>query len=179
MNRLVVISGCSGGGKSALLAHLAERGYGTVEEPGRNIVREELSRGGTALPWSDAAAFARRALDMAVSDYRKAALRKGIIFFDRGVIDAAAALQHATGQRALETIAREHPYDPHMFMVPPWPEIYRTDKERKHGLDEAVREYDLLLEAYRMLGYEVTILPKTDIARRADTILSALGLRQL
>jgi predicted ATPase len=32
--RFVVISGCSGGGKSALLSELSERGHAVVEEPG-------------------------------------------------------------------------------------------------------------------------------------------------
>jgi predicted ATPase len=33
--RFVLLSGCSGGGKSALLAELHARGYHVVEEPGR------------------------------------------------------------------------------------------------------------------------------------------------
>ncbi len=41
-NHLVVISGCSGGGKSTLLAELSRRGHMTIEEPGRRIVAEEL-----------------------------------------------------------------------------------------------------------------------------------------
>ena len=59
-DRFVVISGCSGGGKSTLLSELGRRGYGTVEEPGRRIVREEMLGEGSALPWTDATAFARR-----------------------------------------------------------------------------------------------------------------------
>ncbi|HEY5105435.1 MAG TPA: AAA family ATPase [Caulobacteraceae bacterium] len=39
----MVISGCSGGGKSTLLAELGRRGHATIEEPGRRIVREELT----------------------------------------------------------------------------------------------------------------------------------------
>ncbi len=50
-DKLVVISGCSGGGKSTLLAELARRGHAVVEEPGRRIVAQELARGGPALPW--------------------------------------------------------------------------------------------------------------------------------
>jgi predicted ATPase len=42
-DRFVVISGCSGGGKSTLLAELVGRGYAAVEEPGRRIVEEELA----------------------------------------------------------------------------------------------------------------------------------------
>ena len=37
-SRHVILSGCSGGGKSTLLADLAGRGFGTVSEPGRRIV---------------------------------------------------------------------------------------------------------------------------------------------
>lgn len=62
MERLVVISGCSGGGKSTLLAELARRGHATVEEPGRRIVKQERQAGGPALPWNDPVAFARRAM---------------------------------------------------------------------------------------------------------------------
>ena len=68
MNRLVVISGCSGGGKSTLLMELARRGHAIVEEPGRRIVREELQGNGAALPWVDPVAFARRAIAMSLED---------------------------------------------------------------------------------------------------------------
>jgi predicted ATPase len=41
MNRFVVISGCSGGGKSTLLAELGRRGHTVI---GRRIVIEEMLR---------------------------------------------------------------------------------------------------------------------------------------
>ena len=41
MDRFVVISGCSGGGKSTLLAELGRRGYAVVEEPGLRIVQNQ------------------------------------------------------------------------------------------------------------------------------------------
>ena len=50
VNRFVVISGCSSGGKSTLIAELSRRGYAVVEEPGRRIVKEEMARNGLALP---------------------------------------------------------------------------------------------------------------------------------
>jgi predicted ATPase len=65
VDQFVVISGCSGGGKSTLIAELGRRGYPVVEEPGRRIVKEELASGGsvslgqTGLP-SHAAALRRR-----------------------------------------------------------------------------------------------------------------------
>src|SRR5579871_994273 len=99
MNCFVVISGCSGGGKSTLLAKLSRRGYTVVEEPGRRIVKEELESGGSALPWIDGAAFARRAIAMALADRASAGTPDSWVFFDRGLIDAAVGLQHLTGEQ--------------------------------------------------------------------------------
>jgi predicted ATPase len=174
MNQFVVISGCSGGGKSTLLAELGRRGYAVVEEPGRRIVREEIDRKGSALPWMDAAAFLRRAIAMSLEDRVSAAEHTGWVFFDRGLIDAAAALQQLTGEAVLEPLALSHPYHRRVFLAPPWPEVYLTDPERRHGLDFAVAEYSRLLDVYPSLRYEVFILPKTRVEDRADFILKTL-----
>ena len=73
-DRFVVLSGCSGGGKSTLLAELRRRGHATVDEPGRRIVKDESADGGTALPWIDLAAFARRAIELRWPIGRKRAI---------------------------------------------------------------------------------------------------------
>lgn len=176
----MVISGCSSGGKSTLLAELARRGHAVVEEPGRRIVREELAGDGSALPWVDGAAFARRAIAMALADLALAGMSAANsserwVFFDRGLIDAAAALQHMTGEPALTSLGRERRYHRRVFLAPPWPEIYVTDAERRHGLEDALPEYERLLEVYPSLGYEPTILPKVGVATRADFVLAALA----
>ena len=174
MNRFVVISGCSGGGKSTLLAELGQRGYATLEEPGRRIVREEMVGEGSALPWVDTAAFLRRAIAMSLADRISARTLEGWVFFDRGLVDAAAGLQYLTGEPVLVSLGQTQRYHRRVFLTPPWPEIYLTDPERRHGLDSAVAEYLRLLEIYPSLGYEVSIVPKIGVAERADFILKAL-----
>lgn len=176
VDRFVVISGCSGGGKSTLLAELARRGYAVVDEPGRRIVQEELAGNGAALPWVDPAAFARRAIEVALTDRERAAAsgRDGWTFFDRGLIDAAAALEHITGQPVLERIHQAHRYHRRVFLTPPWPEIYATDAERRHDMSAAVAEYERLERVYPSLGYDVIILPKIPVGDRADFILRTL-----
>jgi len=74
----------------------------------------------------------------------------------------------------LAPLGQTHRYHHCVFLTPPWPEIYLTDSERRHGLDSAVSEYLRLLEIYPSLGYEVSILPKIGAAERADFILKAL-----
>lgn len=176
MSRFVVLSGCSGGGKSTLLAELARRGHAIVEEPGRRIVAAEIARGGNALPWMDMVGFLTRAMAMAQADLAAAAQAPpGWVFFDRGLIDAACGLAHETGAPSLDRFGPGAPYHRLVFLTPPWPEIYVTDKERRHDMDAALAEYGRLLAAYRRIGHQMEILPKRDVARRADHILDLLG----
>ncbi|WP_201861946.1 AAA family ATPase [Microvirga soli] len=175
MKRFVVISGCSGGGKSTLLAELGRRGHPIVEEPGRRIVRQELQKGGVALPWKDEKAFSHRAIVMALEDRAAAAAWNGWVFFDRSLVDAAAFLQHLTHEPVLTSLAQLHRYHQTVFFTPPWPEIYANDPERRHDMAAAEAEYSRLLEAYPMLGYKVSILPKISVSERADIIEKALA----
>lgn len=174
MNNLVILSGCSGGGKSTLLSELSRRGHATVEEPGRRIVKQETSGQGIALPWVDLEAFAHRAVAMSLTD-REQAPHTGWVFFDRGLIDAASALHAACADGLLHELKTTHRYNPLVFLTPPWPEIYVTDGERQHSFTAAVHEYERLLRDYDALGYKAVILPKISVMQRADLVLNMLG----
>ena len=173
MDNFVVISGCSGGGKTTLLNELKRRGHLVIEEPGRRIVSQEMKSGGKALPWVDMEAFAQRAITMSLSDREAAMGAQSWVFFDRGLIDAVAALDHATGKPAQKELAR-YSYNPSVFIAPPWPEIFVQDVERRHGLEEAIAEYERLLMAYSSFGYRRVVLPKTGVSERVDLILEHL-----
>lgn len=174
VERFVVISGCSGGGKSTLLMEFARRGHRVVHEPGRRIVKQELECKGSALPWVNGVAFARRAVELTLADRVAANRISGRVFFDRGLVDAAAALQHLTGEPALTTLGGAYRYHRRVFITPPWPEIYVEDPERRHGFDDAVAEYERLVEVYPSLGYDVVMLPKAETVERADFVMRVL-----
>ncbi|MEJ6394853.1 AAA family ATPase [Gymnodinialimonas sp. 2305UL16-5] len=157
----VILSGCSGGGKSTLLAALAETGLSVVPEPGRRIIEA-----GGPDPARDPMGFARMALELSLSDYAEAFALPAPVIFDRGLVDAAVNLAHQEG-RALDTsLLAAHPFAQTMFMAQPWPEIYVTDAARRHSLSEGIAEYGRLCAAYSALGYKFTFLPKTDITAR-------------
>ncbi|MGN6550493.1 MAG: AAA family ATPase [Pararhizobium sp.] len=164
-----MISGCSGGGKSTLLAELARRGHAVVAEPGRRIIAEAQAGDGKTLPWVDPAAFARRALEMSIADHEAA---RGLTFFDRGVIDAAVAVAATRGEHPAAVIARFR-YD-RLFLAPPWPEIYVNDADRRHSLDDALHDYERVRQAYLNAGYDPVILPRDTVNARADFILATL-----
>lgn len=109
-----------------------------IEEPGRRIVQEQTRTGGQALPWLDMTAFLRGAIDLALDNHANAPRSNTQwVFFDRGLIDAAAAPQALDGTTILDTIAQSHRYHSRIFLAPPWPEIYVQDEERRHSMDEA------------------------------------------
>jgi predicted ATPase len=173
IERFVVISGCSGGGKTTLLTELHRRGFATVEEPGRRIVREELRGDGAALPWVDGRAFARRAIAMALSDIAAASAHSGWVFFDRGLIDAAVALAHL-GCEPVQTTVGAHRFCSRVFLTPPWRDNYVSDDERPHGFRQAVDEYERLCAVYPALGYQTIELPRSSVEVRADFVLRML-----
>lgn len=167
----VIISGFSSGGKSTLLAELARRGYPVVAEPGRRIIAEARAGDGRTLPWFDPSAFACRAMDMSVADFRAA---QGLTFFDRGIIDAAVAITAIGGSYPGPIIASMR-YD-RLFLAPPWPEIFVNDEDRRHSLEKALSDYERVRDAYLKAGYTPVMLPRHSVEARADFVLSELEL---
>ena len=83
MSRFVILSGCSGGGKSTLLDALAERGFAVVPEPGRRIVAKELALGRAAALRPDKALAALRSAPTLWAAVRgSAALGRAAASFD-------------------------------------------------------------------------------------------------
>ncbi|MGX5666278.1 AAA family ATPase [Rhizobium daejeonense] len=174
---LVMISGCSGGGKSTLLEELSRRGFATFEEPGRQVVREQLFIDGEALPWTNLPLFVELTISRSINFMTEAARREGRTFFDRGIIDQIAGLEqagHAVPPVYLRAAERLR-YRRQVFLLPPWPEIYRNDAERRHGLEPAIEAFRYLENAYRRFGYELVEVPRNGVGERADFILSTLA----
>ncbi len=174
-NRFILLTGCSGGGKSTLLDALSKRGFATVSEPGRRIVEEEIAGDSKALPWIDMEAFAMRAVETAQSDLEAAQLHCGPVFFDRGLIDAAVALEYSRGPSLGETIGYYRVYSEPVFLFPPWKEIFESDAVRKHDFQAAVEEYHRIESGLNDLGYEVLVLPRVSVSERVEFVLDKIG----
>jgi len=173
--KFVLLTGCSGGGKSTLSKELAHRGFATVQEPGRRIVAEELMGNGKALPWVDMKAFAMRAIQVARCDLVAAKHTNNIVFFDRGLIDAAVALAYSGGPTIQEIHGETFIYEMRVFVVPPWHALFAEDAERRHNFDAAVEEHHRIAQALDVLGYTKIELPKVTVQERAEIVLKECG----
>lgn len=175
MLRRVLVTGCSGAGKSALVAEMAGRGYEVRGEPGRRVIRAETRTNGAGLPWQDAERFARLCLRMAVADWEEA--RAGVVIFDRGVLEAALHLRRlgfeAEAAKAIETYS----YDPPVVLAEPWPELFSEDAERRKSFNEAEEEFQDIRTALGDLGLATETLPRGSVGARADWLESLLRSR--
>lgn len=167
---LVVVSGCSGGGKSTLLEEMQRRGHPVVAEPGRQIVREQRRTGGDALPWVNPVKFIELCISRSLRAYENARLTDRVVFFDRSLVDPISAYASIAGELPphYTTVLDQHRYATRVFMAPPWKALFAGDEERRHSFGDAVAEYQRLLVEYPAQGYEVVHIPKLSIPARAD-----------
>ena len=169
----VVITGGPGAGKTTLLRALGSRGFATVEDTPRAIIRSRRALGLSPRP--SPLDFAEQVLRRDVELYEQNT-GQGLTFFDRGVLDALAMVADAAPERRAELVAlaTEYPYHPVVFVLPPWEEIYVNDDERDHTFTHAVRVYESLVTWYESCGYHVAPVPKLSVGGRCDHVLSAL-----
>lgn len=171
-DNFVIISGCSGGGKSSIITELTGRGYSTVLEPGRQIVKEQSIINGDALPWLNLQKFLDLVLSRYLLQYNSQKKQNQFIFFDRGIVDAT--LINQSQPTYFENAAKQFRYNPLVFLVPPWKQIFVSDKERKHSFEAAQKEFNELLIKYKNFGYKTILIPQLSVQERVDFILNNL-----
>lgn len=175
-DNFVIISGCSGGGKSSILTELADRGYRVILEPGRQIVKEQSAINGDALPWVNREKFLDLALSRYLLRYNAEGDSDSLLFFDRGIIDALEI--NRSQPPYFDRAAKNFRYNRLVFLVPPWEEIFTPDAERKHGFEAAKKEFDELLIKYKQYGYQTVLIPRLSVKERVDFILSRVGAKK-
>lgn len=167
----IVLSGCSGGGKSTLAAALAARGHSVVPEPGRRVIEAGGPRPDQAL-----GAFLWACLDLALADAARPVGPAGRVFHDRSALDAVSGLMALGALDAAAARARLAPvtYADPVILFPPWEAIYVTDGVRSHGFAEAVDEARRLARDYPAFGHRCVECPCLPVIERVDWLLARL-----
>ncbi|RVV97180.1 ATPase [Mesobaculum littorinae] len=167
-----VVTGGPGVGKTSLITELSRRGFHATPDSGRAIIREEVARGGDALPWADRMAYAERMLERDLRACEDAEALSGPVIFDRGIPDIIGYLTLCglPVPPHVAAAAKAARYNRRVFLAPFWDEIFTQDSERKQTRAEAEATCAVMRETYTALGYQITELPRADIATRADFI---------
>jgi predicted ATPase len=165
-DRFFVVTGGPGAGKTTLLEALRAAGYAVAPESARAVLRERSALGVDGN--RDHLLFAELCLHWDIRNYRDAQATTGPVFFDQAVPGWAAYLR-ARGVPVpahLDVAASRFRYARTVFAAPPWREIFRTDDERTQTWGEACRVYEVAIDAYRRLGYDLVELPKASVRER-------------
>jgi predicted ATPase len=170
-----VITGGPGFGKTSIIEALETRGYASMPEISRSIIREQLDAGGDVLPWKNLETFSRLVFEKRIYQYHQAP-ENVPVFFDRGVPDVVAYMVKdalelpSVYAKALHEIT----YNQKVFVTPPWEAIFVNDAERKEQFSDACLIHQFITDTYQGLGYQVIEIPLVSVDDRVSFILSQL-----
>ena len=147
-----------------------------IPEIARELIQEQQQIHGDALPWKDKKLYMEMMFQRSVESFKKTIKKYSgtrPIFFDRGFLDALcyAAMEGIPIDQEMKTIAETTRYNTHVFILPPWKDIYQKDEQRKQDWNEAVFTYNKMIQTYRGYQYDLVEVPKAPVQERADFIL--------
>lgn len=178
MNNFFILTGGPGVGKTTLLRSLEKEGFSIVEEVARRIIQEEVQKRGDALPWADKTKYAERMLRGSIESYahQQVTSPHNITFFDRGIPDtlAYAQMEGLILSPELFEQSNEYRYNPIVFILPPWEEIYQIDQERKQSWEEALKTYHEIQDTYLAHHYQLIEIPKASVEDRRDFVMRTI-----
>jgi predicted ATPase len=167
-----VLSGAMGGGKSAVLSRLGNRGSHCVPEPAREILAEQRLIGGLGVPEKNADLFSMLMLSRSIHNYYEKSSAEEPVIFDRGIPDMLAyARLFALEEAAYINAAMEFRYNVTVFHFPAWEKIYTTDAERKMSFEQAKAFGEDVRSIYEELGYRIVEVPRSSLEERVQFII--------
>jgi len=167
-----VITGAPCSGKTAVIRELEKLGYPVVHEVARAYIDERLQNGETiARIKADILSFERHIL------YKKIAIEQSLlneetVFLDRAVPDSIGyyILEGLDPDDAIQKSKLWRYKNIFFFARIP----FETDPVRSEDNKTASKIEGLLKKSYRMLGYEIIVVPLESVNARVNFILNHL-----
>ncbi len=171
-----ILTGGPGSGKSTVLEILKNKGYLTVNEAAREIIKNQVRTGGDALPWKNTVRYSNLMLLQSIVDFEEFVHTDKPCFFDRGIIDTIgyARLINIPVSDDMLLASNRYRYNKKVFLFPFWKKNYVNDAERKQDLDEAQKTCLVLKETYEKFEYETVDVPFLSPEERAEWILQQI-----
>ncbi|GAA4896302.1 ATP-binding protein [Flaviramulus aquimarinus] len=177
----IVITGGPGTGKTSIINTLKIKKFHCFDEVIRTLTLEVKNEVSTSEHISNPIAFANdpmtfntRLLNGRIDQFKQAGtLNKNLNFFDRGIPDVLAYMDYFNQQygNLFTEACQTHVYT-HVFLLPPWKSIYKTDNERFETFEEAVKIHNFLEHTYKKFGYNVIEVPFGTIEDRTNYIIN-------
>ena len=171
-----IFTGGPGAGKTTLLEALGARGYATVPEAARQILKEQAAIGGNATHDGDRTRYRDLMLERALRDYHAIAETAAPVFFDRAIPELSG-FGNPPGEDdplALTHAIADCRYNECVFLFPAWEEIYVHDELRKHSFEHAMMVHALVRDLYPKFGYRIVEVPRAPVEKRVRFVLDRI-----
>ncbi|MGB8703641.1 MAG: ATP-binding protein [Gillisia sp.] len=174
----IIITGGPGTGKSSVIKHLEALGFACMHEVSREITLQAQKEGIEQLFLKDPVLFSRKLMEARIQQHQEVKnIDSPTVFLDRGLPDVIAYMDYfgTSYPSVFPDSCKNFTYD-HVFILPPWKEIYLTDNERYENFEQAEEIQNYLEKTYLTYGYSPLEVPKDTIERRTEFILNHLSL---
>jgi len=175
-NKLFVLTGAMGAGKSTVLGEISKMGIECVAEPARQILKEQRSIGGNGVPERDPGIFSELMLSRSIHQYIEREKTERVIILDRGIPDMLGYAElFKQNPTIFANAARLYQYNSRVLFFEGWEEIYTTDDERKIDFAGASGFGTILHDAYDQLGYTLITVPTGAVKDRVTFVLEHIA----
>ncbi len=175
--QIILIIGGPGTGKTTLINALTEKGYSCYPEISREVTLQAREKGIEYLFLEDPLLFSEMLLQGRIGQFEAAVADEApAVFIDRGIPDVVAYMDYIgdTYPEHFTAACQQYRYD-HIFVLPPWEEIYQSDETRYEDYEQAKIIYQHLLATYAKYGYEMTEVPKDTVENRLAFMTAQLS----
>ena len=169
-----VLTGAPGSGKTTLLETLKSDQVTCFDEVFRKLFLEAKNRGIDSPFQDDPLSLSLEIIKERITDFEAAPVSK-IHIYDRGIHDAIAYLNgiRVDVPAHLIEVCKSHVYDK-VFILPPWEDIFRNDKERIEDFSETEAIHLELFKTYTLYGMAPVVVPKLPVEKRFSFIKNHL-----
>jgi predicted ATPase len=179
----IVITGGPGTGKTSIINELKNKNYYCFDEIIRTLTLAAKKEKDASTHISNPIAFVKdpmlfntKLLNGRISQFKQATdIDANICFFDRGIPDVLAYMAFFD-QKYGDTFinaCKDNLYH-HVFLLPPWKAIYKSDNERFETYEESQKIHIHLKKIYTYFGYTIIEVPFGTIKERAKYILTII-----
>lgn len=176
MQTKIVITGGPGTGKSTVIDELIKRKFTCMPEISRQVTLSARENGTEQLFLTKPLLFSELLLEGRINQFIEAEQANNkLVFFDRGIPDVHAYMNYISIDYPSSYIQKSNLYRyEHVFLMPPWEEIYISDSERYENFEQALAIHNHLERTYKSLNYPIIEVPKGTVEERTNFILDYL-----